>query len=118
MKKTLLSLLALSAMLVACGPSKTYVVLDEATTTATLALDTVSSPMAVVTITQAWHTACSDAVAANGELKGEELTKFTDLQTALQGKVTAKSDSLSQILIEQMTVVNVDEPVSGEVVAQ
>ena len=118
MKKTVLSLLALSAVLVACGPSKTYVALEKATTDATVALDTVTSPMSVATIASTWSTACADAIAANGELKGDEATKFADLQTALQNKVSVKSDSLSQVLIQQMTVVEVAEPAEGEAAAK
>lgn len=114
MKKTLLSLLAVSAMLVACGPSKTYVALETATTEATVALDTVTSPSSVATIADNWTTVCAETIAANGELKGEEVTKFTDLQTALQSKVSAKSDSLSQLLIQQMEVINIEEPIEGE----
>lgn len=106
MKKILLSLLALSAVvLVACGPSKTYTAIETATKTAMTDLDTVTTATSVATIANNWATACSDAKTATGELKGEEATKVADLGAALQTKVTAKSDSLTQILIQQMTVV-------------
>lgn len=106
MKKTLLSLLALSTVvLVACGPSKSYVAIEKATTEATAALDTVTCPASVATIAANLGTVCAEATAANGVVEGEEATKLADLAAAFQAKATAKSDSLTQILIQQMTVV-------------
>lgn len=112
MKKTVLSLLTLSAVLVSCGPTKTYVALEEATTCASAALDTVSSPMAVATIAKNWSLTCADLMASNGELKGEEVAQFTELQMALQQKVTQKSDSLAQLLIQKMTLIQPSEPLT------
>lgn len=114
MKKILFSLLALSVALVSCGPSKTYVAVEEATAIAMTALDTVSAPSSVVEIASNWSAVCGDAIASNGELKGEEVSKFMDMQIALQGKVTLKSDSLSRLLIQQMTIIEPPQPIAAQ----
>ncbi|MEG0032875.1 MAG: hypothetical protein RSF93_03095 [Mucinivorans sp.] len=116
MKKIILSLVALSTLtLVACGPSKTYTTIETAQKTAMADLDTVTVTSSINTIVDSWTTACTEATTANGAAKEDEAQKITDLNTALQAKVTAKSDSLTQILIQQMTLIeDISEPAEVE----
>lgn len=103
MKKILLSLLALSAVvLVACGPTATFSAIEKANNDATAQLDTATATASVAAIMAAYETAVADATTTNGELKGEEATKATDLAAALQTKAMSISDSLTQIMIQQM----------------
>lgn len=103
MKKILLSLLALSAVvLVACGPSATFTAIEKANADATTQLDSVTTAASIAAIMATYETAIADATTTNGELTAEEAPKAAELATALQTKAIAISDSLTQIMIQQM----------------
>lgn len=105
MKKVLLSLLALSTVaLVACGPSKTYVAVESASTAAMEQLNGTVDSAALVSIQTTWTEAIV-AAEAEAPLTGEEATKAGELKASVATSIAAKADSLAavaaQVAMEQ-----------------
>lgn len=101
MKKVLLSLLALSAVvLVACGASKTYVAVEKATTEAMAQVATATDLTVLGEIQNKWS---ADVAAAQTDapLTGEELTKFNTLTSTFDSVLKVKADSLTKVAMEQ-----------------
>lgn len=97
MKKVLLSLLTLSAVvLVACGPSKAYTTAQTATNNAMEQLATVADQAALAAIQTQWTEAVVDA----STLQGDEAVQFTELAATFTSAVQAKADSLNQVALE------------------
>lgn len=101
MKKALLSLLSLSAIvLVACGPSKAYVASEAAANDAMAKLETVSDMAQVPTIMNEYTTQIETIATENGALAGDEATKFSEVANKVAALAQVKADSLNKVAME------------------
>lgn len=98
MKKALLSILTLSAIvLVACGPSKAYTASEAAANDAIAKIEAAASVEEINTVMADYSAQIETATAENGAMSEAEATKFAEVLTNLTTVSSTKLDSLNQV---------------------